>query len=55
MYTFQFNNPGDNYYLAARVNPTNGNYIDIQLEGSVAGWVGIGFSDNRMMVSIIVY
>ncbi len=50
MYTFEFNSPGDSYYLAARINPSNPNYIDIQLQGAATGWVGIGFSDNRQMV-----
>ncbi len=52
MFSFQFNNPGDEYYLAARLNPNNSAYLDITLEADAAGWVAIGFSDNDQMVII---
>ena len=50
-YTFQVGSPGDDYYLAVRTNSDNSQYVDILLEGDADGWVAVGLSDNRQMVS----
>ena len=50
-YTFQVGSPGADYYLAVRTNSDNPQYVDILLEGDADGWVAVGLSDNRLMVS----
>ena len=32
-------------------NTMNSSYLDIYMEGIAAGWVAVGFSDSRAMVS----
>ena len=51
MYIFEYNSPGEEYYLATRVNPYNSDYLDIVLEGEGFGWVVVGVSRNKRMVS----
>ena len=53
-YTFQVGSPGDKYYLAVRTNSDNPQYVDILLEGDTDGWVAVGLSENRRMVSGLV-
>ena len=53
VYTFQQGTQGSGFYFGARVNPIDGRYLDVRLEGDATGWVGVGFSRNRIMVSII--
>ena len=39
-------------------NTMNSSYLDIYMEGIAAGWVAVGFSDSRAMVSweiMVVY
>lgn len=43
-------NSSDDYYLRARVNPRNSEYLDVVLEGVANGWVAVGFSINQTMV-----
>ena len=34
-------------------NTDNSNYLDVYMEGTAEGWMAVGFSENRMMVSSI--
>lgn len=52
VYTFQQGTQGSGFYFGARVNPVDGRYLDVRLEGDADGWVGVGFSTDQMMVSI---
>ena len=51
-YTFQQGTQGSGYYFGARINPMNPQYLDMRLEASASGWVGVGFSVNNRMVSL---
>ena len=44
--------PHCNYYVAMAPNENNKEFLDIYLEGSQVGWVAVGFSLNKRMVSI---
>ena len=50
-YPTSLGNSGDDFYFGARVNNEDSNYLDIILEGKAEGWVGIGFSETKTMVS----
>ena len=52
-YTFMFGSPGSDFYFAARINPNNPLYVDMRIEGTANGWVGVGFTPNRTMVSLL--
>uniref|UniRef100_A0A1X7UY64 DOMON domain-containing protein n=1 Tax=Amphimedon queenslandica TaxID=400682 RepID=A0A1X7UY64_AMPQE len=55
VYTFQQGTQGSGYYFGARINRTNPLYLDMRLEASASGWVGVGFSvDNRMGVDDVL-
>ena len=40
-------------YVAMDTNRGNDSWLDVYLEGSAEGWVGIGFSNTSSMVSLI--
>ena len=44
---------GGNYFFAARMNDENSNFVDIHLEGTADGWVAVGFTTSKSMVSIL--
>ena len=39
------------YFLVMGPNRINNSYIDIYLEGNAQGWLAVGFSEDRGMVS----
>ena len=39
------------YFLGLRVNEGDDAYLDVYLSGMADGWVAIGFSEDRRMVS----
>ena len=41
------------YFFAARMNDENSEYVDIHLEGTTEGWVAVGFTTSKTMVSIL--
>ena len=48
-----FGRPKSDFYFAARVNPDNPFYVDMRIEGTANGWVGVGFTLNPTMVCLI--
>ena len=50
VYPFSYGHPHSNYFISARVNPTDNDYLDIRLVGIADGWVAIGFSHTSTMV-----
>ena len=54
-YTFQQGTQGSGFYFGARINQMNPQYLDMRLEASDSGWVGVGFSVNNRMVSLSVH
>ena len=48
-----FRSSRSDFYFAARVNPNNPLYVDMRIEGTANGWVGVGFTPNRTMVSLL--
>ena len=50
-----FGSPGSDFYFAARVNPDNPLYVDMRIEGTANGWVGVGFTPTSTMVCLICH
>ena len=44
---------GGDYFFAARMNDENSDFVDIHLEGAADGWVAVGFTTSKTMVSIL--
>ena len=39
------------FYWAMGPNTANPQYLDVYMEGTAAGWMAVGFSDDQMMVN----
>ena len=51
-YPVRVSTSGGDYFFAARRNNENSDFIDIHLEGKAEGWVAVGFTTSKTMVSI---
>ena len=40
------------YYVAMGPNAEDGEFLDVYLQGTVEGWVAVGFSLDQMMVCV---
>ena len=40
------------YYVAMGPNAEDGEFLDVYLQGTVEGWVAVGFSHDQMMVCV---
>ena len=43
------------YFFAARRNNENSDFVDIRLEGTAEGWVAVGLTTSKTMVSILYF
>ena len=52
-YPVRVRTSGGDYFFDARRNDENSDFIDIHLEGTADGWVAVGFTTSKTMVSIL--
>ena len=43
------------FYWAMGPNTANSDYLDVYMEGTAAGWMAVGFSENQIMVRKYCY